>query len=863
MAMESEKMIFANEEELQPMDINPSETLLQLPPPMNKPSEAELEAALEAPTLAAENKALEKIDSTPLRECIFDKDWRVRKLAYEKLSKKFKESKSEGPYREFAQKIPDMINDKNSAAQSASMDVVKIFAEKAPLTVVSAIAEDVGKFIADKCLKCGPKHANTKRASAAICSMVGADCGESVIQAFAKSGFKNKNSKVKLGTASIISTALSTYGKKEVPIDAICATLPKLILDPNPEVRTAGKKLAILLHDWTKRPANVLVPGAKDMIVKELEAQFEKNDKKPKPKPTKRTRSKEGMSEEEDSGDDKHEESARQVRGSINLEAVLKKAKVTLDDGGSKIEISWREAYESSNWKENKAALDEVLEIVGVKAIDKNQNMLSPRRTKKKPLVLKSIAPGSEAILFPNLYEWLHNSKMPTVIKACLELIMVLMKDPKNGSSRVEFCTEHGTKFASSLVKRLGIQHKVYDDKVTETLEILVKEKLVKVSSLTGEITTALKVKKPAAKAHVMQCIAYNLGNYATSREFKSDGIKFFVKIFAQEKDAAAVDIRNAALYGLAAVRVVFGETSSSDLYEKLDAKRKAKIDEDMATIQKSRKKYQGKLASDEKSMTRASMPRRDGPFDMTCILRMKVVTGDKKVLWKEAYESTDWKNLKLAIDEVVRAITNKKSIVAGSESFLFPRLSELMKTSKMPTVVKAGTELIVQLVNKTSSFRTENAKTLAGAYVKRITMPSVVYDKATLIALESLVSKKYVRMMDVRKDIEDAMKIQSPKAQSALMRAVANCLSWGVVSAELKHFGDWYSNLVNHKQTEVKNAAIDGLSALWATAGEKNVMVWVLKLDERRQTRVAEGVARFKKQKIKSPKMNETDHER
>ncbi len=830
----------------QPLHINPSQA------PVKKPTEAELQAELEAPTLAAESKAQQILDNTPLDVCVFHKDWRVRKLAYEKLVKVFDEAGDEEPFREFAQKIPDMINDKNSAAQSASIDVVKIFAEKAPLPVVSGIAEDVGKFMADKCLKGGPKHANTKRASAAILAMVGADCGEAIIKSFANSGFANKNVKVKLGTVSIISAALATYGKKEVPIDNICAKLPMLIQDPNTEIRTAGKKLAILLHDWTKRPASDLVAGAKEMIVKELEAQFEKNDKKPKPKATKRTRSKEGTPEDAESDDDKQQKPSQLTNAAMDLASELKKKKVTIEDGGNKTESPWEEAYESSDWKQNKAAIDVVLETVGAKAIDPFHNQVSPRRAKKKRLHLKSIAAGSESILFPKLYEWLNNSKMPTVVKASLELIMALMKNP-DGSNRVEFCSEHGMKFASSLVKRLGIQHKVYDEKVIETFELIMKERIVKISSLTGEIAEALKVKKPAAKANMMQWVANCLGNYATSSEFKGQASKFFVSIFGQEKDAAAGDIRNAALHGLAAVRVVAGEKSSADLYERLDDKRKAKIDDDMAIIQKSREKYLGNSSKGKKARTPrngAMTPKRNGPMDMTEILRLKVESGDKKVMWVEAYESVDWQVHKAAIDEVIKAISKKKALVAGSEMFLFPRLSKLIGESKMPTVVKAGTDLVLQIVNKMTSFRTKNARSLVVAYLKRVTMPSVVYDKLVVSALELIVSKKYLRMMDVRSEIEQAMKNRSPRAKCALMRAVASCLSWGVVGPELKHFGDWFSGFVNDRQIDLRNAGIDGLSALWAAAGEKNVIVWVAKLDDARKRRVAEGVTRYKKQK-------------
>ncbi len=509
----------------------------------------------------------------PLNERVFHKVWKVRELAYLELGDNFESAPDDGQiFKEYANGMAKIARDSNAAAQVAGFQAIIKFAESAPLPIVRSTAKEIGKAIGEKGMNGRP--VNKKRAAEAIVAMVGAECGQIIIEIFAAVGFKSKVAKVVVGTATAICDALSTYGKAHIPIKAICKHVPKLLGDKNKEVRAAGKKLAVLINYWTKEPAQTLIPGVKEVILKELEPLFAQNAKKSKPKATKLTRSKikrvrkagEAEEDESESEVEEEEEEEEDTDLGINLWERLQPMRVAVetDDKGKVIAYEqFPKAFQSDKWNHHKAAIDAAIEVIGE----------------------NKIMAGTEADLTPRFRELLRKSKMAVVIASCARLAIALMlglrKDLPRATAR---------DCASSLILRLKETSRVVVEPVASALDLLHQKKFIKIYDFRNDIEKAAKIKSPKSRVNLLRWVARSISKGMPSADIKGEPLKFFSALFLDQTDDRSTEVRDAALFGISALQYLAGTKSTEKLVAKLDKQKQVKVTSGVTSIKEARK---------------------------------------------------------------------------------------------------------------------------------------------------------------------------------------------------------------------------------------------------------------------------------
>lgn len=521
----------------------------------------------------------------PLKERVYHKLWKVRELAYGELAETFESAPDDDQiFKDYAMGMAKIARDSNAAAQMAGFLAISKFAESAPLPIVRSTAKEIGRAIAEKGMNGRP--VNKKRASEAIVAMVGAECGLVIIEVFATFGFKSKIAKVVVGTANTICDALTAYGKAHIPIKPICKHVPKLLGDKNKEVRAAGKKLAVLINYWTKEPAQTLIPGVKEVIIKELEPLFAQNAKKSKPKAAKLTRSKikrvrkAGEVDDADSESEVEEEEDEEEDTDlgINLWERLQPMKVAVetDDKGKVIAYEqFPKAFASDKWNHHKAAVDAAIEVIGE----------------------NKVMAGTETELIPRFRELLRKSKMAVVIASCARLCTALMLGLRKDLPRAV-----ARDCATSLILRLKETSRVVVEPVASALDLLHQKKFIKVFDFRNDIEKASKIKSPKSRVNLLRWLTRCISKGMPTADIKGEPLKFFSALFLSQTDDRSTEVRDAALSGISALQYLAGTKSTEKLVAKLDKQKQVKVANGVTSIKEARKAEKANAEASGKS---------------------------------------------------------------------------------------------------------------------------------------------------------------------------------------------------------------------------------------------------------------------
>ncbi len=507
----------------------------------------------------------------PLSEKVAHKNWKVREAAYRELTDKFNVAPEDAKvYPDFAGSLIKIAKDSNAAAQLSGFDAVSKFAETAPPPLVRRLAADIGKAIAEKGMNGRPS--NKKRAAQALIMFVGADCGDVVIQNFAATGFKSKTPKVVAATAETIREAFETYGSAAMPVKVVASHMSTLFGHSTEQVRSAGKALAVELHLWIGEPARAVLKGAKEVIVKEVEALFLENAKRGKPEPKKLTRAKEiriraaengGGGDGDDSdgaGGGDEEEEELNLAEEIDLMEKLQNVKIVIEEGVKK---DWVDAVDSKKWSARKKALDTAVNIVGE----------------------LRLTPGPHPEIIPRLRKILAKDSNINVVASAAKLI----KGMANGM-RKDFPGPAAKALTVDLLVRLKEKNKIVIDAVASALDMLHLKKCIKVVEMRDEVAAAAGKKSPKARIELLRWLARCLKKGIPAADMKGPALKSFGQLLVKATDDSSGEVRDAALSGISALQVLAGDRNVAQFLDKLDQKRKDKVAAGVKQLMEERK---------------------------------------------------------------------------------------------------------------------------------------------------------------------------------------------------------------------------------------------------------------------------------
>lgn len=511
----------------------------------------------------------------PLADRVAHRNWKVREAAYRELTDKFNVAEEDAKiYADFFPTLGKIVRDANAPAQLAGFDVISKYADTAPPQLVRRLAADVTKGIVDKGLSGRP--VNKAKAVEAFLMLVGADAGDLVTEAMSAHGFKHRTPKVVAAAVDSLTQAVDTYGTSAVPVKPITTKLPPLFGHSQEIVRNAAKALVIELHRWVGDPVKVVVKGAKEVTIKEVEAAFAKHVGQGKPQPKKLTRSMEqrkrergGGAEEGDSddgfGEGGQEEEELDLAEEINLIEKLGKVKIEIEEGVTK---DWYTAVDSKKWSARKQALDAAVDIIG-------EARLTPANHQEVIVRIRKI---------------LAKDSNVNVVASAAKLVRAMC-----GGLKKHFPQGAAKALTVDLFGRLKEKNRVVLDAVSGALDALHLKKCIRIVDLLEEISTAAKHKVPKARCELLSWLGRSVREGTAGADLKGLPLKSFGGLFVTATDDSAPEVRDAGLSGLASLQKIVGERNVAAYLEKLDKKRKEKVAAIVAELPEPRKVAAGK----------------------------------------------------------------------------------------------------------------------------------------------------------------------------------------------------------------------------------------------------------------------------
>merc|ERR1739838_615471 len=166
------------------------------------------------------------------------------------------------------------VTESNELVRIKGVEAATLFVQNAPVSCASKTCSEVLAGIVKKCFNSKPK---TKETAINLCLMyIEIDKQETVFEELL-TGFENKQPKVVLACIEAVTLALSLFGHKVVPVKKVI----KSFVNKDKNVRTAAKVLFIELYNWLKEGIRASIQGLNAVVVKELEAEWEKVTGKP------------------------------------------------------------------------------------------------------------------------------------------------------------------------------------------------------------------------------------------------------------------------------------------------------------------------------------------------------------------------------------------------------------------------------------------------------------------------------------------------------------------------------------------------------------------------------------------------------
>ena len=243
--------------------------------------------------------------------------WKARKEGYEEAAKVFITWDEEDPkWAAYLGLARRMVTDSNAVAQEKGLECCLVLAEYCE--AAPRIAAEVVEGLVTKCVA-APKTRTKELATKLCLALCEVEAHEKVIETLLD-GFSNKNPKVVAGCVRNVAECLRCFGAKVIKISPLLKATVPMLEHRDKNVREEAKKLIIEAYRWVGEVMKTQLRDLKEVIMKELEAEFSSVGDVGKAKPEMWLRSqgpareggsqegqREGGGEEKGAGEEAHE----------------------------------------------------------------------------------------------------------------------------------------------------------------------------------------------------------------------------------------------------------------------------------------------------------------------------------------------------------------------------------------------------------------------------------------------------------------------------------------------------------------------------------------------------------------------------
>lgn len=525
----------------------------------------------------------------PLSDRILHKHWKVREKAYADLSDKFNVAPEDDKiYSDYLSSLVKIARDANAPAQLSGYGALSKYADTAPPALIRRVTSEIVKAIVEKGLAGRPT--NKTKALEVFLMLIGADAGDLAVESMATNGFKHRTPKVVAASIGCLVTAVDTYGTRAVPVKPIAAKLGPCLDHAQEIVRNQAKTLVVHLNRWVGSAIKPVLKQAKDVIQKEMEKIFAENAKLPKPTPKQLTRAMQNRARrtgaDDDDGDDGfgegyEEEEELDLAEEINLIEKLATVKIDVGDGVLK---DWYAALDSKKWGVRKKTFDEAIAIVGD----------------------ARLTPASHQDIVIKIRKVFAKDSNINVVASAAKLLKAMA-----GGLKKNFPPHFAKALFVDLLGRLKEKNRIGTEAVSSALDAFHQMKCLRVVDMLEEITTASQHKTPKARLELFLFLSRCLLNGIAGIDLKGAPLKCFGMLCVKGSEDSAPEVRDAALGCLAALQKLVGDRNVAAFLDKLDKKRKDKVNAMGVKLPDPPKVASSKTKNGPSSNTRAQKKNR------------------------------------------------------------------------------------------------------------------------------------------------------------------------------------------------------------------------------------------------------------
>lgn len=212
---------------------------------------------------------------------------------------------------------------------------------------------------------------------------------------------------------------------------------------------------------------------------------------------------------------------------------------------------------------------------------------------------------------------------------------------------------------------------------------------------------------------------------------------------------------------------------------------------------------------------------------------------------WYTAVDSKKWNVRKKALDTAVETIGEAR-LTPGLHHEVFSRIRKILTKDANVNVVASSAKLIKAMAyGLKKTFPPNTAKTLTTDLFGRLKEKNRIVVGAVCAALDALHEKRCIRVVDLLDEITAAAGHKVPKARCEVFLWLGRCLLSGTAGSDLKGaplkcFGSLCLKASDDSAPEVRDAGLEGLAVLQKVVGERNVALYLEKLDKKRKEKVS-----------------------
>lgn len=303
----------------------------------------------------------EDYSSLPIAERLVHKLWKVRVSACDDLAKLFKTCPKESPeFTNYTSYFKKMVGDSNIPAQIAALGTLQAYLENAPEEIAVKTRGTVVPVVCEKVLASTRTDARMKGMEILMLYME-IDVPDPVIEKIIPQ-INHRTPKVVAANISALKEAIECYGTKNINISPILKIIPKIFGHSDKKVREEAFALVTEIYEWIGPSINSFLEPLKPIQVKELHEKFEKCKNVGSKTQKRLLRSQQEIQEQEmdvDMADGDDMDGDEMEDEPIDIYDIQDPVNV-LD----KIPKGFYETVKSTKWKERKAILEELSNVL-------------------------------------------------------------------------------------------------------------------------------------------------------------------------------------------------------------------------------------------------------------------------------------------------------------------------------------------------------------------------------------------------------------------------------------------------------------------------------------------------------------------